>query len=299
MHLNINSHKKKGFTLVELLVSITIMMIFTSVMVSFFNSSNIMYNNSERKYDVQSNARYVMQLLSNELKNCRSMKDTDELASFDKSNIKNSAGNDFFSNPSSVTLSAYIEGNDYSRRMYVIQRNNGTGYHELHELNFSDLGVINYTVVQSQGIAISAADQAYYNSTEYSKNCVDCATYTGIISNIPSGYIAKKIIFNPYGNDCFLWATGPADLSGNTNYRLELSEDEDTHYTVLSDKKVADFIDPTCTDAVKVIKSKVKSDDGIRCDLQVKTMRKDSYDKQFTASLNTSVYMVYAKELFD
>ncbi len=65
--------KRSGFTLMELLVAVSLMVFLMTIVVQVFMTSTDIFNRAKAKTEIYQNARYALDRMGKEINNCLSM----------------------------------------------------------------------------------------------------------------------------------------------------------------------------------------------------------------------------------
>lgn len=240
------SRKQKGFTLVELVAVIALLVVVSSLIFSVFISGSNLYSYGLKIENVETNGRQVMQQLSQGIKTSKVLIGTKDL--------KDSTGDGaYIISPkyldntaiARTDLVAYVENYNNKRYIYAL-RDNGNWKKGLYEITLQDqipnqYEIITGTVEQK----LNSTDKDRVDPAKSSQEVLDSSYAKLHIDNYTTGgyiatYLSPLLMYDNNGDDCYLVAT-----KGTEQVKLKLEEVHNWTTSVVSEKLIANYIDPT------------------------------------------------------
>jgi len=221
--------KQKGFTLVELVSAMAIMMILLAGIYAVADSGNILYQDGYHKEAINNNIKTALNSLSISIKAARVMDLTLDEPKYDSLDTQKS---------DILKKIAYIEGSDGTRYVYAIREIDEKKC--LVKFKFNNVGRNRFEVDESTVTPISDEFRAEFITTDNPNLVTVVSGDIKASSSFINQYNILYIMYEKYEDECFLI------VQGKTNgryYRVALTEIENTDFDIKEETVVAEYIE--------------------------------------------------------
>lgn len=218
--------KQKGFTLIELMAAMAIMMLLLAGVYTVADSGNLLYRDGYHKESINHNIKTALNSLSISIKSARVIDfnlDDEKYDNIDEDILKKIA---------------YIESSDGSRFIYAIK--NIDSKNSLVKITFNRVPRNKFEVDDSAGSLISEEFKSEFIKEE-NPNLVE--VQSGDIEELASFtnvYDAKYIMYEKYVDENFLIAENKAT---NRYHRFPLIKKDNDDFEIVDEIIVAEYIE--------------------------------------------------------
>lgn len=221
--------KQKGFTLIELVASMGILMLLLAGVYSVADLGNVLYRDGYHKEAINNNIKTALNSLSISIKSARVIDLTFDESKYEDIDTQR---------PDKPEKIAYIEGSDGSRFMYAIREVGGKKC--LVKFKFSNVIKNKFHVDEDLVSPISNEFMAEFVN-EGNPNLVTVENGDiDITSGFKEAYQPLYIMYEKYEDECFLIAQRKPSAG---YYRFALNKIENKDFNILEETVVAEYIE--------------------------------------------------------